>query len=104
MSVMSHLRIALRNYGPFREGELEVKPLTIIIGTNSSGKSMLAYLLWSLYIAMPDFSVLADKLPGRVSEVAERILGRCKRGEGVSEDFRELLELHVEALLGALNS
>ena len=45
---MPHFVLKLENYGPFSSLDLVVKPLTIIIGRNSLGKSMLLYLLWGL--------------------------------------------------------
>jgi len=40
--------VAVRNFGPFEHVEVELKPLTIIVGKNNVGKSTLAYLIWAL--------------------------------------------------------
>jgi len=40
--------LRLENYGPFDNVELDIRPLTILIGKNSVGKSMLLYLLWMI--------------------------------------------------------
>jgi predicted ATPase len=42
-------KIEIRDFGPIREGEIEIKPLTIFIGPNNSGKSYGAMLIHSLY-------------------------------------------------------
>ncbi|MDQ3838465.1 MAG: AAA family ATPase [Thermoproteota archaeon] len=43
-----HLKISVENFGPIRSGEFELKPLTIFIGANNSGKSYLALLVYTL--------------------------------------------------------
>lgn len=53
------VRISLENLGPFKSRQtIELKPLTLIIGKNSVGKSFLAYLIWLLATTPPDFDVL----------------------------------------------
>ena len=37
-----NLKLAVKNFGPIREGEVEFKPLTVFIGPNNSGKSYMA--------------------------------------------------------------
>lgn len=44
-----NLRLAVKNFGPIREGEVEFKPLTVFIGPNNSGKSYMATLLYVLF-------------------------------------------------------
>ena len=38
-------RVTLTNYGPFASAELELSPLTVIVGPNASGKSKLLEIL-----------------------------------------------------------
>jgi len=40
------MRIIVENFGPIRNGDIEVQPLTIIIGNNNLGKSYLAQLIY----------------------------------------------------------
>ena len=40
--------IKVRDFGPIREAEVEMRPLTVLIGPNNTGKSYLALLLYSL--------------------------------------------------------
>jgi predicted ATPase len=42
------LKIAIQDFGPVNRGEIEVRPLTILIGPNNSGKSYSAMLIYSL--------------------------------------------------------
>ncbi len=42
-----NLKLAVKNFGPIREGEVEFKPLTVFIGPNNSGKSYMAMLLYA---------------------------------------------------------
>ena len=53
------LTLVLESFGPFASRyEVEIKPLTLIIGRNSVGKSMLAHLVWALSVATPAFNTL----------------------------------------------
>lgn len=47
-----NLKLAVKNFGPIREGEVEFKPLTVFIGPNNSGKSYMATLLYTLIQAL----------------------------------------------------
>ena len=49
-----NLKLAVKNFGPIREGEVEFKPLTVFIGPNNSGKSYMATLLYALLKALVD--------------------------------------------------
>ena len=42
-------KIEIKDFGPICKGEIELKPLTIFIGPNNSGKSYAAMLIHSLY-------------------------------------------------------
>lgn len=48
----SNLRLRVRNFGPIGSGEVEFRPLTILIGPNNSGKSYLAHLAYALWKAL----------------------------------------------------
>ena len=43
--------ISVENFGPIREGTVEFKPLTVFIGTNNSGKTYMATLMYALFRA-----------------------------------------------------
>lgn len=44
----SLLKVKISKLGPIKEGEVELKPLTIIFGKNNTGKTYIGYLLWGL--------------------------------------------------------
>ena len=56
-------RIEVENFGPIAEAEVEMKPLTVFMGPNSSGKSYLALLIYSLARLLGEESEMI--LPGR---------------------------------------
>ncbi len=43
------LTVGVRNFGPIAQGEISLKPLTILVGPNNSGKSYAAMLLHSIF-------------------------------------------------------
>ncbi len=49
------ISVYIENLGPFKELEVQLKPITIIIGKNNTGKSFLLYLLWSFFSTLPNF-------------------------------------------------
>ena len=40
--------IKIKNFGPLKEADIDIAPLTIFVGSNSSGKSFSACLIHSL--------------------------------------------------------
>ena len=52
MVEQKNLKLAVKNFGPIREGEVEFKPLTVFIGPNNSGKSYMATLLYAMTLAL----------------------------------------------------
>lgn len=53
------MKIAVKNFGPVSEANLEIKPLTFIMGRNNLGKSYLAQLVYILYTTFEPFTPLA---------------------------------------------
>jgi len=49
------ISIEVRNFGPIAKGKVELKPLTVFVGPNNSGKSYLAVLAYSVLRSMPPF-------------------------------------------------
>ena len=95
------VKLYLSNFGPFEEAEVELKPLTIFIGRNSTGKSMLSYLLWALSSTEP----LLHRVEAgweSVAEIAERVVRRVKEGRIESEDLEELVRAYVKVLVDAV--
>jgi hypothetical protein len=71
---------------------VEVRPLTIFIGRNSVGKSMLSYLLWSLSSAYPKFDEVEVGWE-EVYRLAEEILNDVKVGRVSREKFEGLIRI-----------
>ena len=42
------MKLHVKNFGPIREADVELKPLTVFVGPSNTGKSYLAMLLYSL--------------------------------------------------------
>ena len=46
MAVRHAARLSISHIGPFEHADLELRSLTILIGRNSTGKSLLLNLIW----------------------------------------------------------
>ncbi|RLF21312.1 MAG: hypothetical protein DRN15_11435 [Thermoprotei archaeon] len=98
-------RVVIKDFGPFEEAHLELKPLTLIIGKNCVGKSMLVYLVWSLAVLTPDFDKLDEIAMERGAEkLMKDILNKVRRGKAPEEDFKQLVKILIESLPIALAS
>lgn len=42
-------RLVVQNYGKIKNAEIEIKPLTLFVGDNNSGKSYLLSMIWALF-------------------------------------------------------
>jgi predicted ATPase len=49
-------KIDVHNFGPIGTGEISLKPLTVFIGPNNSGKSYLAKLIKSIFESLPIYT------------------------------------------------
>ncbi len=54
------LKLTLENFGPLRKAEIDLKPMTIFIGPNNSGKSYAATMFYCLFQSVKH----AELLPG----------------------------------------
>ena len=43
------MKIHVQNLGPLQKAEFDLKPLTVLVGPNNSGKTWLAYLLYGIF-------------------------------------------------------
>lgn len=48
------MKLRVRNFGPIRKADVELKPLTVFVGPSNTGKSYLAILLYSIAKALRD--------------------------------------------------
>jgi hypothetical protein len=97
------IRIELVNIGPFKKASIELKPLTIFIGRNNAGKSLIAQLIWVLAETIPDaytvasltYKELTAKFKGDPVEVAyKKISGGSADAIGV---LTTLIKNFIEA-------
>jgi hypothetical protein len=103
--------VTVENFGPFEHAEIKLKPLTIFIGRNSVGKSMLMRLLWALAstpVALSAHLLFPPReFDKRLGEVRSRIIDNVAKGlEPSRDDMHTLIKLYMEtfqeALVGSL--
>jgi len=70
-------RIEIENFGPIAEADVDMKPLMVFMGPNSSGKSYLALLIYSLARLLDGDSQII--LPGRYERRSIRRLNLSKQ-------------------------
>lgn len=90
---------------PFKDASIDVKPLTIFIGRNSSGKSLLLRLIWALSTAEPKYDLFVNNLHKLLSlhNLKERWTSSGRRL--TAEDKKEIKEyiiLYTEAFFSSL--
>ena len=97
--------LTLKDFGPFKDASIEVRPLTIFIGRNSSGKSLLLRLMWALSTAEPKYDLFVNNLHKLLSlhNLKERWMSSGRRL--TAEDKKEIKEyviLYAEAFFSSL--
>ena len=70
------IKVKFKNFGPLTSGELELKPLTVLIGPNNSGKSYVSLLLRSLFVSRERFSSYGQLLTELGPHAVQVISGR----------------------------
>ena len=119
-----NLKLKIRNFGPITEGEITLKPLTIFIGPNNSGKSYAAMLIHSIFESyspryresLPHFKVNflldyhkvdVDKLTKDLNRIISRIPS-MREGEYleipdtiIEKIYRRLIEIIYENSLSS---
>jgi Uncharacterized conserved protein len=88
--------VYIEGFGPFEKAELEVRPLTVFMGRNSTGKSMLLRLLWALSSAAP---ALEDVYSLDTVATASRVVDRVRAGEDPWKDFEHTVRVYCEKVL-----
>jgi hypothetical protein len=99
--VNKDIMVTVENFGPFEHAEIKLRPLTIFIGRNSVGKSLLMRLLWALAstpVTLPShFLFLPEGLYERLVEVRSRIIDSIVKGlEPSRDDVHTLIKLYIE--------
>lgn len=99
-----HPKVKLVNIGPFEEVEVEVKPLTVFIGRNSVGKSLIAQTLWALASTMPDMgtwfnvaSLEASQELGSPTPLTT-LLEEIRRGGSVEDILRRTIGIYIKTM------
>jgi predicted ATPase len=99
-----HPKVRLVNIGPFEEVEVEVKPLTVFIGRNSVGKSLIAQTLWALASTMPDMgewfkavSLEASRELGNPAPLTT-LLEEIQRGGSIEDILRRTIEIYIKTM------
>ncbi|ADI31967.1 AAA family ATPase [Staphylothermus hellenicus] len=96
--------ISIKDFGPFKQASLELKPLTLLIGRNSVGKSMLAYLVWILASLIPDPEIIGEiAVEKGVDRLATETISEIRKGGNVSDKIKNLLKIHIDALPEAIS-
>ncbi len=66
-----YVRVRVAGLGPIGEAEVEIAPLTVLIGRNGAGKSYLASVIWAILAGAPLFDAGgASPSPGWIRETA----------------------------------
>lgn len=69
--VESILKVEIENFGPIASGKIELKPLTILMGANNSGKSYASMLIYS--IMNSQYRTLEEKSHHIFSKIMQKI-------------------------------
>ncbi|MGC9014640.1 MAG: AAA family ATPase [Thermoproteota archaeon] len=81
------LKVEVENFGPISNGEIDIKPLTIFVGPNNSGKSYIAMLIHAiletvLTLQLPFLRIDFEKtFSNELSELEKIILDSLKKKE-----------------------
>ena len=86
------ITLRVENFGPFEEARVEIRPLTIFIGKNSVGKSLLLYLTWALSSAAPMLEKVEAGWEDYI-KVVEVVVEKVARGENPREEIIEATRL-----------
>lgn len=69
----SILDLAVTNFGPIREGKVRIKPLTIFMGPNNSGKSYMAVLIHSILSGRGSIDAIFETVkPEHISKIRQK--------------------------------
>jgi len=82
---MKNAVIQLKNFGPIKNGQFELNPLTIFMGQNNTGKTYCALLVYSIHQA------ISGAIPGTMPSNPYLFLSG-KYDRNISKDFRNIKE------------
>ncbi|WP_404825240.1 AAA family ATPase [Campylobacter lari] len=55
-------KLKIKNFGPIKDINIEIKPFTILIGKSGSGKSILMKLIYSFDIIINNLTLLINNI------------------------------------------
>ncbi len=82
---MFSLKFNIRNFGNIKEAEIELKPLTVFMGFNNTGKTYLSYLLYDLLKSSPNISFNFE------SNLQDRVIEGLVKNKSYMIDLEEYL-------------
>lgn len=80
LSAAEDVSIELRDLGPLVTGRIDLRPMTVLVGPNNSGKSTAAMLLWALHHVVSTLSDATRALREPLSPSSQAGLAREARG------------------------
>lgn len=94
------LRLVVENLGPLRGASITLKPLTVLIGRNNTGKTYFAQALYAARRAVHDLrrSDLTQLTTGERVALGDLLLERASQESGSSEHPFESLQLQIGEL------
>ena len=101
---MKWVRLAVEGLGPISRAEVTIRPLTVIIGKNCFGKSLLINFAYLLSDTLPDFSRLRKEVSEEADGLAEKAYNALEAGnrDELSNILSEMLHLYFKGLGPAL--
>lgn len=84
------VEIAVKNFGPIAEANIDLRPLTVFVGPSNTGKTYFATLVYALHGAFYDLSglgLLSLFDPGKVMDILSALL------TGFTEPFDEIMDI-----------
>jgi len=98
-------KLIIENFGPFEHAEIEYRPLTIFVGRNSVGKSLLLYLTWALSISAPQFEVFERYLTldesRMIVKLYESIIKSLRKGDDIDSYVKDFMRIFLKLLPSA---
>ena len=93
-------KLFIEGLGPLSKAEVTFKPITVIVGKNCYGKSLLIGLSYLLASTMPDFKQLMESVGDKGFSLAEEgyKAARTEDAQRLEQCLSELLSLVFEKL------
>ncbi len=91
------MRFIVENFGPIVKADIDIKPLTLFIGSNASGKSYLLYLIWTLLNAEPEWQTMFEKGLKVYDDVIRRRVKR-KNEEAITRGLLDFFYWFIDNL------